>query len=163
MQIKTHQIQSSLYVKHTYIDQSTNDIFRLIASQKWHRLKATMFMHKSAIATCHDQCSSSSKSYHSALHYACRFCPPLDVIRCLYKAYPKGIFEKDCKQRYALHIACKHGCSSDVISFLLKKTPDAANKADVKCRTPFLLAFKSYVFRSDLEWTIANKELIKVA
>lgn len=145
------------------MNHSTIDIFELIASRKWQRLKATIFMHKSIVATSHRKCFPSCTSRHSALHYACQFHPPLDVIRCIYKAYPKAVFKIDCERRYPLHVACKEGCSFEVINFLLNKNPDAAKKADIKDRTPFLHAFKSYICTSGLQQSVANNELIRVA
>lgn len=163
MSVDTHQMKHSLYLKHKCVDHSVVDIFELIASRRWQRLKATIFMHRSALTRCHGKCHPSCTSRHNALHYACQFHPPLDVIRCLCKAYPKAVFERDCKQRYPLHIACMQGCSFEVVNFLLNKNPEAAKKADIKYRTPFLHAFKSYVCRSGLEWSVANKELIRIA
>lgn len=154
MSFDTQQGQDPLQFHGRCIDPSVVDIFDLIASRKWQRLRAAIFMQKSTIAKC---------ARLSALHYACQFCPPLDIIRGLHKAYPRSVFEKDCKQGYPLHVACKYGCSFDVINFLLEKNMDAAKRADGKGRAPFLLLFKSFVHESGLDWNTANRELIKIA
>lgn len=138
-------------------------IFEHTSCGRWQRLKTHVCLHKSAVRQCSSGCSPTCKSKHSILHYACQFRPPLSVIKCLYKAYPQSIYDKDCKDRYALHIACKHGCSPDVIKFLLQKNSHAAGKWDIKERTPFLLAFKSYVSRNEKRFSDANKDLIVVA
>ena len=137
-------------------------ILDLIHKKKWKQVKRSIFFNKSIAAKCTGPCKSNCKANHSILHYACQFRPPLDVVKALFKAYPNAIFEKDCKERYALHIACKHGCRPEIIKYLLEKNPEAASKADKKGRTPLLLAFKSFVFQSRLEWDTANNELVEI-
>lgn len=160
MSLESHQLHPNPRLD--FAVYSVMDIFELVASRKWQRLKATVFMSKSLVAKCYLRCDPASDSRQSILHFACHFRPPLDVIKCLYKAHPNAIFEKDWKQRYALHIACEEGCSFEVVQFLLQKNQNAANKVDSKSRTPFLLAFKNYVSRSGLDRNMANKELIRI-
>ena len=142
-------------------------IFGLIYAQEWIKLKRTLrinnICHRSSVARCSGPCSTSCKSNHSALHSACEFHPPLDVVKILYKAYPAAVCEYDCQECSVLHIACGHGCSPEVIKFLLEQNPEAAKKKDVENRTPFLTAFKSYVAESDKELRKANQDLLEVA
>ena len=123
-------------LKHEITDHAVVDLFELIASQKWQRLKVFIFLHKSIVKTC-------SRGDCFPLHYVCKFHPPLGIVKCLWSAYPKAVFRRDSKGRHVLHIACKYRCSLEVIDFLLKEYPEAARKPDVKRCTPFLLLFKS--------------------
>lgn len=141
--------------------------FELIASRNWKKVKAVLrgkLMHapKSTIERCTGCCFRGCKGHHSAMHYAFQFRPPLDVVKLLYKAYPKAISEIDCKGRYPIHIACKHGCDSDIINFLVNKNPTAAKQLDIKKRSPLTLALKSYTRKSNKAWRYANAELMEV-
>ena len=138
-------------------------IFDLIYEHKWKQVERCVFFNKSVAAKCTGPCQSQCNANHSILHYVCQFRPTFHVVKALFKAHPHAIFEKDCKERYALHIACKHGCEPKVIKYLLEKNPEAASEFDLKGRTPLLLAYKSYVFQSGLEWCNAIKTLAEVS
>ena len=142
-------------------------IFDLIHTQEWNKLKNTLrincFCNRSSVAKCSGPCSKSCKSTHSALHSACQFHPPLDVVKMLFKAHPEAVHEQDCKEQSVLHIACRYGCSPRVIKFLLQQNPEAAKKKDIENRTPFLTAFKSYVSESNKELHRANQDLLEVS
>lgn len=148
-------------------NNKSHHILELIRAKEWHKLKRTLrigyFFHRLSVAKCSVPCSDSCKSTHSALHFACQYDPPLDVVKMLCKTYPEAVFEQDCKERYVLHIACRYGCSPPLISFLLKKNPDAAKKTDIENKTPFLTAFKSYVGKSNKEMNLAHQDLLQVA
>lgn len=162
-----HQPITKMKLDHRCLNKRAINIFELITKCNWNKLKRmlriSLFVNKSCVAKCSGPCSYTCKSTHSALHYACQFCPPLDVIKLLYRMYPQALFEQDCKERYVLHIACKHGCRSSVIEYLLKKNPEAARAKDIKNRTPFLLLFKSYLFRTDQQERRASIDLLDAA
>lgn len=146
--------------KYTFRKMFDVDVFDIIKSQKWHKLKAYVFFNKSLISE--HQVRSTTSNSRNPLQYTCQFHPPLDVIKCIYNAHPKAISDKDCIGHCALHIACANGCSSQVIKYLLKKYPDAVNQTDINNRNPFLLACRSYLWRSKLTWDTANKELLSL-
>ena len=123
-----------------------HDIFQLISSRKWRELKAIISNHKSPDSILNNICDhKTNKSDLNALQLACSFHPPLDVIQCIYNAYPRAIYERDHKGNCALHTACKSGCIPGVVRFLVEKYPQAATKTNLKGRSPFLLACKSYL------------------
>lgn len=167
MDSNLYPVYPKLQLEHRYLSKRAINIFELISSHDWDKLKRSLrmslFFRQSCVASCSGPCAETCRSTHSALHYACQFRPPLDVVKLLYRIYPQALFERDCKQRYVLHIACKHGCSPFVIEYLLKKNPEAAKARDIKDRTPFLHLFKSYVFRSDRQERRASKDLLDIA
>lgn len=156
-----------LQLGHRDVSKKELKLFALITTRKWSKLrfslKKALLLRRPVVDKCSGTCSTACSSTHSALHYACQFRPPVNVVKLLYKSYPKAVFEKDCKDRYVVHVACKHGCDPDVIEFLIGKNPEAVTTKDVKDRTPFLLAFKSYVCRSNNRIGDANKDLLRVA
>lgn len=155
-----------LQLDHKIVHKSVAEIFQLISSRKWYELKQLLrkntIRNKSSVSKCTGPCCSKCNSTHNVLHFACQFRPPPQVIKILYEANPKAVFEVDCKGRHPLHIACKHGCNPDVVKFLLEKNLSAAKKLDTKDRTPFLLACKSYVSRTNYRWRIGNACLTEV-
>ena len=110
-------------------------LFQLISLQNWPWLKAFIYTHKSVVAK-YNTC-------HSILHYACRFDPPLGVIKLIHKVCPSAVFEKDHDGRFALHIACKYGCRLEVIEYLLQENTSASRRTDRMRCTPLHLLFKS--------------------
>jgi hypothetical protein len=165
------------------------DLFELISSQRWHKIKVIISknkdivkaqhgrclgMHNSRCKTVQDsscfnptlgvnQCLYNCNSRNNALLFACYFHPPLDVIKCIYDAYPKAIQDKDCKGCCPLHIACANGCKSAVIYFMIQEYPQAIWETDVNNRSPIFHACRSYVSKSKHGCkTIANKHLLEV-
>ena len=153
---------SSIPDEEDRLQRQTSEMLILIHSKKWGQVKKRIFFNKSIVAKCHGRCESTYDTNHTALHIACQFRPPLDVIKALYKAHPEAIFEADCKGQYVLHVACEHGCTPEVVQYLLEKNTEAASKSDIKGRTPLLLAYKSYVYSCCMPWKIANSMLLKV-
>ena len=96
------------------------------------------------------------------MQYACRYHPPLDVVKCILRADPTAISDQEYGGKQALHIACEQGCSPTVIKYLLKKYPKAAEKLDKDERSPFLLACKSYLLKSNKSSINATKDLLEV-
>uniref|UniRef100_A0A7R9WKD6 Uncharacterized protein n=1 Tax=Pseudictyota dubia TaxID=2749911 RepID=A0A7R9WKD6_9STRA len=118
---------------------------------------------KSAVAAvaelgrCRDLPSGSN-----ALHFACRFCPPPDVVRMLEVALVSGergegqgegdrqessnnpFAAEDCASRVPLHYAVKYGCSPEVAALLLRRYPSAASRTDVVGKTPLHHFAESY-------------------
>jgi len=88
-----------------YCNENTSqsdNLFELISSQKWRKLKVYISKNKNIVEAYHAQCTGTSilnvnkclyhsNSIHNALLYACYFHPPLEVVKCLYDAYPKAI------------------------------------------------------------------------
>ena len=140
------------------------NIFDLIASENWDKLKNTL--KKPAVFQklfgSKQSATYSSKCYddQNILLFACKFNPPFDIVKFLVKLNPQATHEKDYKGRYALHIACKYGCDYKIIQFLLKSNPGAVKKIDIDCRSPYLLACRSYVKKS--RWSSATNDLLKI-
>ena len=136
------------------ITKSSVNIIQLISSKDWPQLRSYVLQQTQSVL--------KVRTFESALHYACKFHPPLYIVKCLYQAYPEAIFEQDEKERYVLHIACKHGCPPRIIEFLLQRNRAAAKKPDIKYLTPAHLACKSYVQKSGKGWDSANRNLFEV-
>ena len=138
-----------------------NNVVDLIYSENWEKLRR--ILKKPSVFR---RFSSSKRSkIHSTtqdnlLHIACKFNPPIDIVKYLIKSTPLAPHEMDCKGRYPLHIACEYGCEFEIVQLLTTSNPDAAKKIDINCRSPYLLACKSYVKNS--KWSSATKDLLKV-
>jgi len=163
---QTNQVCFTL--SHRKLSPSIIEIFDLISSQNWNVLKETLkkdifLNHRNIVPECTGTCCHTCTSDHSILHFACQFRPPYNIFKLLLKANPKSVTDLDCKGRYPLHIACKHGCSPDIIRKLVSKNIFAAKKPDLKNRTPLILAMKSYVRRSGLDWEQANRNIFEIA
>jgi len=109
------------------------------------------------LGRCRDLPSGSN-----ALHFACRFCPPPDVVRMLEVALVSGergegqgegdrqessnnpFAAEDCASRVPLHYAVKYGCSPEVAALLLRRYPSAASRTDVVGKTPLHHFAESY-------------------
>ena len=138
------------------------NVFKLISSKNWRKLKVHIFINKDAVSVYRGTCTQTCNSTHNALQYACYYHPPLDVIKCLYHADPKAIRGKECKGKYALHIACEQACSPAVIRYLLKKYPKAADQVDEDGRSPFLLTCMRFLLKSNKSSKAATRELLEV-
>ena len=160
-----------------YYNENTSrsdDLFELISSQKWRKLKVYIPKNKNIAEAYHAQCTGTSilnvnkclyhcNSRHNALLYACYFHPPLEVVKCLYYAYPKAIQDQDCKGCFPLHIACSNGCKPEVIKFLIQQYPQAMWETDVNNRNPIFHVCKSYASKSNKRCKkTANKDLYAV-
>lgn len=116
---------------------------RLIARQDWDSLLSGLGTDEGRI---HARCEmeSSPDVDGGALHFACRFHPPLDVIMSLAEVCPGSVEKADNMGRYPLHIAAKWGASPRVVKFLLQVYPDAAGLQDAMGKTPLHLCCESY-------------------
>ena len=149
------------------VPNSTNketNALDLIASENWDKLKSTLkkpaVFHRLFGSKHSVQYSSKCNNNQNFLIFACKFNPPFDTVEFLVKLNPQTVYEKDSKGRYALHTACIYGCDYEIIQFLLKSNPDALREIDIDCRSPYLLACRSYVKNS--KWSSASKDLLKV-
>jgi len=70
------------------------------------------------------------------LHFACRFDPPINIIRLLATKYPNSLLTPDATGRFAVHVASKYSASPVVIHFLISENFAAASVPDVNGKTP---------------------------
>ena len=140
------------------------NVVDLIYSENWEKLrrilKKSSLFRRFSCSKHSKSCLSTKKNSSTLLHIACKFNPPLDIVKSLIKSNPLAPHEMDCKERYPLHIACEYGCEFEVIQLLTTSNPNAVKKIDIDCRSPYLLACRSYVKNS--KWSSATKDLLKV-
>mmetsp|Transcript_25007 Transcript_25007/g.38472 ORF Transcript_25007/g.38472 Transcript_25007/m.38472 type:complete len:175 (-) Transcript_25007:293-817(-) len=80
---------------------------------------------------------SGMTSTRFALHEACRFKAPVEVISALVDLNPAAVKCRDSLHFFMpLHLACRHGCSAEVVHFLIESWPTSLEKRDKVDRTP---------------------------
>jgi len=118
---------------------STNKcLSSLIELQKWKKLNNTIGSSKklnNLSCTC-ERCASES----SLLHLACKFKPPLHIVRNLYALDPFNASQMDSNRRYPLHLAVEYQSSLEVVQFLIESHTLAAESRDIYGRTPLYIA-----------------------
>lgn len=72
----------------------------------------------------------------TALHFACSFRPPIDIVESLLLLHPASSKQPDIFGKTPLHEACENLASIDVIDFLLEHWPFSATLTDKRGRTP---------------------------
>jgi len=87
----------------------------------------------------------SSNHNYSLLHHACKYQPPIRVIKEIMKASPDLGYINNSDGHSPLHIAAQFGASPELIHFFCLVYPDTAELQDFKGRTPLQLACKSYI------------------
>jgi len=114
---------------------------RLIAQQDWDALRNVLSTEsgKEALRT-----GIMSLGIDGALHFTCRFHPPLDVIVSIADFFPGSVLHCDKAGRYPLHIACKWGASPLVLRFLVEEEPSVCAIADETGKTPLHHVCRSY-------------------
>jgi len=116
---------------------------RLIARQDWDAVRDALSTDEGRLhAKCEMEASPDIDG--CALHFVCRFHPPLDVIISLAELLPSSMRHSDNMGRYPLHIAAKWGASPRVVKFLIEVFPDAAGFQDAMGKTPLHLTCESY-------------------
>uniref|UniRef100_A0A7S4MX63 Uncharacterized protein n=1 Tax=Odontella aurita TaxID=265563 RepID=A0A7S4MX63_9STRA len=127
------------------------------ADERRRRRRAAAMMAVAEMEHCRD-CPAGS----NAMHYACRFRPPVDAIRSLEEVAAAAALPddggggdddngcdmfsaEDCASRLPLHYAVKYGASPGVVSLLLRRSPpSAASHRDVVGKAPLHHAAESY-------------------
>lgn len=113
----------------------------LVAGQDWETVRRILSEAQSS------GCSGPVSVCEDALHFTCRFHPPLDVVRMTSSVVPGSIALADNMGRYPLHVATKWGASAPVIVYLAEANPEAAGKQDAMGKTPLHLFCESYARR----------------
>eukprot|EP00562_Extubocellulus_spinifer_P006720 CAMPEP_0178516230 /NCGR_PEP_ID=MMETSP0696-20121128/24994_1 /TAXON_ID=265572 /ORGANISM="Extubocellulus spinifer, Strain CCMP396" /LENGTH=363 /DNA_ID=CAMNT_0020146475 /DNA_START=248 /DNA_END=1339 /DNA_ORIENTATION=+ len=117
----------------------------LIAHQDWDKLRMLLSTDVGQQAVQSELLTSPDYAAESALSFACRFHPPLDVIRALMDLLPPDVVRKtDPIGRSPLHVAAKWGAAPRVIRFLSEAYPDSGGLQDTSGKTPLHLACESY-------------------
>ena len=117
----------------------------LIAHQDWDKLRILLSTDVGQQAVQSELLTSPDYAAESALSFACRFHPPLDVIRALMDLLPPDVARKtDPIGRSPLHVAAKWGAAPRVIRFLSEAHPKSAGLQDTSGKTPLHLACESY-------------------
>mmetsp|Transcript_1396 Transcript_1396/g.2001 ORF Transcript_1396/g.2001 Transcript_1396/m.2001 type:complete len:776 (-) Transcript_1396:107-2434(-) len=76
----------------------------------------------------------------TALHLACRNCPPIDIIENLLNAAPDIVRWADSFGWLPLHYACANGATEDVLRILADAFPESKTATDRRGRTPLHFA-----------------------
>ena len=125
--------------------QSSSNISRIMAAQDWDRFRMLLSTEVGQIAVQNQLLSSNDFAAESALAYAARFHPPMDVIRCIADLLPPDVAARpDPMNRSPLHTAAKWGAPPRVIRYLAEMDPSAANMQDVHGKTPLHYAAEFY-------------------
>jgi len=95
----------------------------------------------------YDDDAENNSAWNNALHYACKYYPPWDVIKAIDLLHPQYMTQVDTVGRTVLHIAAKNGVSPQVIRYLCAKNPSAAGAQDVLGCTPLHYVCKHYAKR----------------
>jgi len=91
--------------------------------------------------------AENNSAWNNALHYACKYYPPWDVIKAIDLLHPQYMTQVDAVGRTVLHVAAKNGVSPQVIRYLCATNPSAAGAQDVLGRTPLHYVCKHYAKR----------------
>lgn len=91
--------------------------------------------------------AENNSARNNALHYACKYYPPWDVIKAIDLLHPQYMTQVDAVGRTVLHVATKNGVSPQVIRYLCATNPSAACAQDVLGRTPLHYVCKHYAKR----------------
>lgn len=126
-------------------EQSSGSISRIMAAQDWDRFRMLLSTEVGQIAVQNQLLSSNDFAAESALAYASRFHPPMDVIRCIDDLLPPDVAVRpDPIGRSPLHTAAKWGAPPRVIRYLAEMDPAAAATQDVHGKTPLHYAAEFY-------------------
>lgn len=105
----------------------------LIASRNWKAVLGWIAFHADEVSTLVD------REGHTALHHACLFRAPLDVIEAMMFAAPElATFGNDAGE-LALHWAVRLALSSQVLKILLQANPNSGFAKDSQGVTPLSL------------------------
>ena len=123
---------------------SGGSILRILAAQDWDRFRTLMSTEVGQVAVQNELLSSNDFGAESALAYASRFHPPMDVLRAVADLPPP-----DPVGRSPLHIAVKAGAPPPVVRYLAEMDPAAGATQDKNGRTPLHYAAQSYASNYD--------------
>ena len=125
--------------------KNSGSISRIMAAQDWDRFRMLLSTEVGQIAVQNQLLSSNDFAAESALAYASRFHPPMDVIRCIADLLPPEVAARpDPMNRSPLHVAAKWGAPPRVIRYLAEMDPAAAATQDVHGKTPLHYAAEYY-------------------
>lgn len=125
--------------------KNSGSISRIMAAQDWDRFRMLLSTEVGQIAVQNQLLSSNDFAAESALAYASRFHPPMDVIRCIADLLPPDVAARpDPMNRSPLHVAAKWGAPPRVIRYLAEMDPAAAATQDVHGKTPLHYAAQFY-------------------
>lgn len=78
------------------------------------------------------------------LHHACKFRPPLYVVRNLFELDTFNASRIDSRGRYPLHLALEHESDVKVVKFLIKNNKAAVAAQDVYGQTPLHMVVQQF-------------------
>lgn len=87
--------------------------------------------------------------HDNALHFACRFYPPFDVVKLIHMANPEYITQVDSAGRTVLHTAIRYGSDPRTIRYICAKCPSAAGSLDLTNQTPIHYLCRYYAESHD--------------
>ena len=129
---------------------SGGSISRILAAQEWDRFRTLMSTEVGQVAVQNELLSSNDFAAESALAYASRFHPPMDVLRAVADLLPPDVASRpDPVGRSPLHIAVKAGAPPPVVRYLAEMDPAAGATQDKHGRTPLHYAAQSYASNYD--------------
>jgi len=130
--------------------KSKQSIVELVAECKWKKLKNKIRCFKTdEEAFVEVKCNSAcTNPHHSLLHFACRFRPPLYILKELVRFSKESISTRDCLGRFPIHIAANNGIEPGCLEYMIECDKEAANAQDVYGRTPFHYIFLNFSSKS---------------
>lgn len=78
------------------------------------------------------------------LHHACKFRPPLYVVRNLFELDTFNASRIDSRGRYPLHLALEHESDVKVVKFLIENNKAAVAAQDVYGQTPLHMVVQQF-------------------
>ena len=87
--------------------------------------------------------------HDNALHFACRFYPPFDVVKLIHMANPEYITQVDSAGRTVLHTAIRFGSDPQTVRYICAKCPSAAGALDLANQTPIHYLCRYYAKSHD--------------
>jgi len=145
----------------------------LIACEKWDTLREVLSgpNARHLITACSypndtDKSNDGVDIYDNALHYACRFYAPFDVVRLIHMANPEYITQVDSAGRTVLHTAIRYGGNPRTIRYICAKYPSAAGALDLSHQTPLHYLCRYYndfhdSFKSRGDKTECMREIVR--
>ena len=119
-----------------------------IANEKWDAVRELLSDPNAnfLVRSCYypDNHNSSISIHDNALHYACRFYPPVDVVKLIHLANPEYITQVDSAGRTVLHTAIRYGGNPRTVRYLGAKYPSAVGALDLANQTPLHYLCRHY-------------------
>ena len=124
--------------------KSTRRTFFLISNQKWDELRTFLSEDDGVFGVL--QMEELFGGGQNAIHFVCRYQPPLDIVKSVVQIYPEGVLELDSVGQTPLHVAVSWKASLGVIEQLISTHAEAAMIQDTHGRTPLQLACNKICF-----------------